>query len=260
MRYEIDTIPVWDSLKTDCECWMCLLEVKARNQALKYYLGPSVMTPETRVQVNDKGFSPEHWRLLAKDPNRQGLGLIVSTHIRTLAGKLGAVTKNLLQEASKLKEKTGASRLLASKEPLKREVNKFIAFLDQEESACLVRERIDESVNRYVFTAAHLFLKDPDFALALEKSQGPCLPHLKLLLKMGLETLPPHTAGAWTSKLMELNRKSLQRLEDEVVYFTQMFDSKNSGADWGSTKDSPERAIQKITGTFREREDPRGRR
>ncbi len=259
MRYEIDTIPVWDALKTDCECWMCLLEVKARNQALKYYLGPSVMTPETRVEVNAQGFSPDHWRLLAKDPNRQGLGLIVSTHLRTLRGKIQESTQELLKQAKKLSAKSGVGALMASKEPVKKNIQELVEFIDREESSCLIQDRIQEALGRYSFTAAHLYLKDPDFPVALKKSRGPCLPHLQHLLKMGLEVLPPRELGFWTTELLELTGKNLERLENEVVHFTQMFDSKNAHADWGNTKDSPGRAIQKITGAFKERDEGRGR-
>lgn len=260
MRYEIDTIPVWDALRTDCECWMCHLETKARNAALRYYLGDSVMIPETRVLVNDKGFSPGHWRLLAKDTNRQGLGLIASTHLRTLAGKLREKSRSLWKEAEKTAAKTGPAALLASKDPLKKGISDLVDFLIREESTCLIQERIDAALDRYAFTAAHLFIKDKDFAPVLLNSKGPCLPHLRRLLTVGAETLGAPDLARWTKTNLELCFSGLERLEEEVVHFTQMFDSKNLGADWGNTKDSPERVIQKITAVFPERDESKGKR
>ena len=82
MKYEIDTIPVWDALKAGTECLLCLLEKRSRQASVRYYLGPSVMVPEVRVEVNKTGFRPENLRLLAKDPNKLGLALISHTRLK----------------------------------------------------------------------------------------------------------------------------------------------------------------------------------
>ena len=56
MKYHIDTIPVWDAMKLDGECLLCALERKTELGEADRYLGASVMEPDTRIQVNEKGF------------------------------------------------------------------------------------------------------------------------------------------------------------------------------------------------------------
>ena len=56
MRYHIDTIPLWDAMKLEGECLLCALERKTELGEAERYLGASVMEPDTRIQVNAKGF------------------------------------------------------------------------------------------------------------------------------------------------------------------------------------------------------------
>ena len=76
MRYHIDTIPVWDALKLDGECLLCALERKTELGEAERYLGASVMEPDTRVQVNDKGFCRRHHAMLfgRRGPRRRRSG------------------------------------------------------------------------------------------------------------------------------------------------------------------------------------------
>ena len=64
MRYHIDTIPVWDAMKLNGECLMCALERKTELGEAERYLGASVMEPDVRVKVNDKGFCRKHHAML----------------------------------------------------------------------------------------------------------------------------------------------------------------------------------------------------
>ena len=62
MKIELETIPVWDGVKSESECFICDLMNKAEEDALDYYLGPAIMVPEIRVEINRKGFCPAHFR------------------------------------------------------------------------------------------------------------------------------------------------------------------------------------------------------
>ena len=65
MKIELETIPVWDGVKSESECFICDLMNKAEEDAVDYYLGPAIMVPEIRVEINRKGFCPAHFRALA---------------------------------------------------------------------------------------------------------------------------------------------------------------------------------------------------
>ena len=84
MRYHIDTIPVWDALKLDGECLLCALERKTELGEAERYLGASVMEPDTRVQVNDKGFCRRHHAMLFGMSNRLGHALMLESHLITI--------------------------------------------------------------------------------------------------------------------------------------------------------------------------------
>ena len=77
MRYHIDTIPLWDAMKLDGECLLCALERKTELGEAERYLGASVMEPDVRVQVNDKGFCRHHQAMLFVGDNRLGHALML---------------------------------------------------------------------------------------------------------------------------------------------------------------------------------------
>ena len=69
MRYHIDTIPVWDAMKLGGECPLCALRRKVELMDVDRYLGASVMEPDTRIQVNEKGFCQRHHKMLTEKKN-----------------------------------------------------------------------------------------------------------------------------------------------------------------------------------------------
>ena len=81
MRYHIDTIPLWDAMKLDGECLLCALERKTELGEAERYLGASVMEPDVRVQVNDKGFCRHHQTMLFVGENRLGHALMLESHM-----------------------------------------------------------------------------------------------------------------------------------------------------------------------------------
>lgn len=56
MKETIYTIPVNEAFEKPCECPMCNLENRFENDRVNYYLGPSLMEPENRIETNETGF------------------------------------------------------------------------------------------------------------------------------------------------------------------------------------------------------------
>ena len=88
MKYHIDTIPVWDAVKLDTECLLCALRKKTEEQEIQRYLGASVMEPDIRIQVNNKGFCGYHHQMLFAQSNRLGHALMLHSHVIELRKKL----------------------------------------------------------------------------------------------------------------------------------------------------------------------------
>ena len=82
MKETIYTIPVNEAFEKPCECPMCNLENRFENDRVNYYLGPSLMEPENRIETNETGFCAKHFKQMYDTrANRLGLGLILHTHL-----------------------------------------------------------------------------------------------------------------------------------------------------------------------------------
>ena len=254
MKYEIDTIPVWDALKAGSECPLCLLEKRSRQAALRYYLGPSVMVPEVRVTVNETGFRPETLRLLAKDPNKLGLALISHTRLKAFRTRLASQTKALRQEADKTAGQSALQGLAAGKS-LREKIARAVVFLREEETRCLVEEKVRQDGERYAFTLLYLWEKDKDFRPVWAASPGTCLRHAPDLLEMASKNLGTPGLGSFVGEYLALMGKSLARVEADVLAFTQTFDSTHSHELVGNPQGALDRCLQKVAGLFPEYED-----
>jgi hypothetical protein len=254
MKYEIDTIPVWDALKAGTECPLCLLEKRSRQAAVRYFLGPSVMVPEVRVTVNETGFRPENLRLLSKDPNKLGLALVTHTRLKTLRAKLASRTKALKAEAAKAAAK-GPVEGLVGKKAVADQLAQVVDFLRTEETRCLIEDKVRLDLERYSFTLVHLWNKDRDFRSAWASSPGTCLHHAPDLLEMAAQQLATGPLGAFTGEYLDLLDRNLARVEQDVLAFTQTFDSTQSHEIVGTPQGALDRCLQKIAGTFPEYEE-----
>ena len=82
MKETIYTIPVNEVFAEKCECPLCELESRFEKETVDYYLGPSLMEPDNRIETNDTGFCARHYGMMYNtQTNRLGLGLILDTYL-----------------------------------------------------------------------------------------------------------------------------------------------------------------------------------
>jgi len=256
MKYHLDTIPVWDAFHEEKECPFCILEDKLEKSYVDSFLGGSVMEPDTRIEVNAKGFCPHHNQLLYKAQNRLGLALMTHTHtIETLkrfkkaAGKLtkgAAFSGSGLFAASLFKRASSGDKGQGSP------MAEFSRWLDGFINSCIICDRMDYSMKRYVYTMLHLWENDSEFRKLTAESKGFCLNHLKAVIDMAEESLSPKKQQELLEMIIPLEEKNLERLEQELLWFTQKFDYRNQDKPWGNSKDSLPRLLQKLTGKYME--------
>lgn len=239
MKYELETIPIWDTYEEDHECPLCILEQKAEQGYIDFYLGSSVMNPETRVEVNKKGFCPGHFsRLFASRKNRHGLGLISHTHMKARAASLEGIEKRLI-----------ARSRFGRGESLKKMAIDYSRLLASGNTSCMICDRLDYTLKRYTFTILYLWKKDDQgFRRKYSESKGFCTCHLPGILAMAPEVLSGSTYADWIKATVENQQKSMERLEKEIFWYTQKFDYQNNDKPWGTSKDALNRVIQKLTG------------
>lgn len=244
MKYKLETIPLWDAFKENTECPICYLAEKAEERYLDFYLGSSVMNPETRVEVNKKGFCPHHFSGLLQIRSNHSLGLITHTHLEKRLTLLESHLKTLKDEAAKT---SGKSMSLKSKK-LSLAIKNLDSHLKEQEESCMICDRIGYTIKRYIYTIIHLWKNDGEFKEYFKKSNGFCLHHLPQLLNMAEETLSAGKLGEFVEDLISLTEKNNKRTEKEILWFSQKFDSKNFDKPWGTSENAHYRTVQKLTG------------
>ena len=95
IKYQLETIPVWDGIQSGSECFICDLMKEALDDNLRFFLGASVMNPETRVKVNSIGFCPEHTAMLVESGHPNSMAVLWETHLEKTRYELSKTFKDM---------------------------------------------------------------------------------------------------------------------------------------------------------------------
>ena len=229
-KYELETIPIWDALDQETECPLCILDERAEERYVQFFLGNSVMVPEMRVEVNKTGFCRSHFKALWRGAaNRHSLSLITHTHL-----------KDIMEHGEKHENRSTRKRGEG--------VASYIEYLRKRDSSCMICDRMDYTRKRYAFTIVHLWRHKEEFRQAISASRGFCYFHLASVLNMAIEQLSKSKSDELASVLIQLQRKEMERIEAELLWYTQKFDYQNDDKPWGTSRDALHRALQKLTG------------
>ncbi|NLP13984.1 MAG: ABC transporter substrate-binding protein [Clostridium sp.] len=253
MKEKIYTIPVTDAFRTECECSMCVLEKKLEDENIEYILGPFLMEPEGRIQTNESGFCRKHFELLYNSQaNRLGLGLIVDTHMQEQNSELKNLyesKKNLLKKDAETSLMKNITNKLSTKQTeTQKFVDELINKLDTLDNSCTICSRISYTMDRYVDVILFLYFKEKDFKAMFGRQKGFCLKHFRLLLEGTKKYLNSKDTAIFVEDLGSIQLQHLERIQQEVSWFTQKFDYRNNDAPWGNSKDALIRSIQKLVG------------
>ena len=235
MRQHIDTIPVWDAFKTDCECPLCVLKETNENNYVQSFTGGSVMEPDVRVEVNTKGFCARHFKMMMVGDRRLGVALMAHTYLKQTMARLG--------EASMAVQAAPAKQSLFGRKPPVPGVD-----LSPITDSCILCDRLKDTMDRYVYTALQLWKKDAAFKMQLKATKGFCLKHYAELLKEAPNNLSGMDLKNFTDALNEVEMKNLARIEQEIEWFTLKFDHKNADKPWGNSRDALPRTVEKLRG------------
>ncbi len=249
MKYQLETIPVWEAYEKEGECPLCTLVEKLESHYADFFLGNSVMIPETRIEVNRTGFCPHHFSLLYAGGNKLGLALMTHTHMKELIGKLEKQLVGLLREARKSSSR-GFVRGLKEGNSLPHKLSESSQNYATQKKSCMICDRLTGTLKRYAFTIIYLWQKDSEFQERFQHSKGFCIPHFHFVNLMAMEVLSRKELGRWLEELVPLEQRALNRLESEVHHFTQKFDHLSNDIPWKNARDALPRALQKLTGWF----------
>ena len=80
MPYHLETIPLWEAMETESPCPLCALHEKCEASEIERSLGGSVMEPDERIRVNERGICGRHHQMLFEKKNRLGHALLTDSH------------------------------------------------------------------------------------------------------------------------------------------------------------------------------------
>ncbi len=241
MRYHIDTIPVWDAVKAKCGCPLCYLRTDIEEKDVDRFLGGSVMDPDTRIRVNEKGFCRRHHKMLYARQNRLGHALMMdSCMIETSARFI-----RIMDEAARPNGAKRTFRLPGMKRG--GEGDSALEKLRALSSSCVLCDSIEENLRRYRYTIAYLFKTDRAFREAFPE-MGFCLDCIPPLVEMAGEELSGEDMRALLAALKEGTGKLLAEEEKNLKNFTLLFDYRNAGKTIEGTKGALEKAVNTLRG------------
>jgi len=254
MKEKIYTIPVTEAFKQDSECPLCLLHIKLEQEYTDYYLGPALMEPDSRIDTNKKGFCRKHFELLYnRQENRLGLALETHTHLKEKIAEIKKLSKAILEEANGNNASGSIIRMLTGRFGSKRQPDsstaaELTAMLTDMEKSCTICSRLEHTMDRYLDVIMYLWSKEADFRKVFAEKKGFCLIHLNMLISAAEKYLNPAESRKFLRLLMQQQIEHLERIEQELEWFTKKFDYRNNEAPWGNSKDALPRSIQKLKG------------
>ncbi len=248
MRYHIDTIPVWDAIKLDGECFLCALKRKTELGEVEHYLGASVMEPDTRIQVNHKGFCCNHQRMLYALDNRLGHALMLESHVDETRDRLHKACKALKAAAKGASAASLMDKLTGKAPSPSKLVEDAASSLEKLTSTCIVCDSIEHNMGRYLHTFFHLYQNDADFRKKFESCKGTCIPHASELIRLAPKELPAKLLPDFVNTLCSLLTENFDRMQEDISWFCRKFDYRYYNEPWKNSRDAVERTVNKLRG------------
>ena len=226
---KLEISKVHDAYSDPGECPLCLLERDAERTYLTSFQHSRVMEPNVRVQTNRQGFCPSHFRKLYDGENKLGLGLVVHTHLRELAGEVGSLLDDLVKSG---KDRTSA----------------VTAALREQRDSCFICGLLRKDTERYILTILYLWNKDPEFLTVFRASRGFCIPHCAGALEQASKSMRADRLRRWLAEVVPLMKGSLGSLERDLHAFTQLHQAGNVSPGTDLERSALGRTLQKIAG------------
>ncbi len=248
MKYHIDTIPIWDAAKKDGECLLCALERRTELGEADRYLGASVMEPDVRIRVNERGFCRKHHGMLFTMSNRLGHALMLESHMIENRERLEKSWKVLDRAADQLRNAGLGDRLNGRAKASKDEVVREARKIQQMAGTCVMCDTIQENMLRYLHTFFHLYKSDGEFRKRFLEGKGLCIPHTGQLLEVAAEELNSKELGEFVRALAGMEKANLDRIQEDISWFIKKFDYRFEKEDWKNSRDAVERTVNKTRG------------
>ena len=92
--------------------------------------------------------------------------------------------------------------------------------------------------------------KDSEFQELFRQSKGFCLPHFADLIEAAETRLSDAQKKELYPQIFDMMQTNMERVQKDVAWFVEKNDYRNKDKDWGESRDSIQRAMQKCTGGY----------
>lgn len=223
MRESILTIPINEIFEPRDGCPICRMRDMLEDRAVEYIMGSAMMEPDVRIETNKQGFCKTHFDKMLAQKNRLSLALMLQSHLteldRDIFGK-----KSMFEGINAKQRKVSA-------------VN----------NDCFVCRKTEWGMSRLMQTVFDMYSAERDFRELFASQPFICVNHYDVLVAFSEKGMDKRYRSEFVSVCGKLVKKGLEALIDDVTVFCNMHDYRNAGGDWGSSKDSIERAIKFLT-------------
>ena len=221
MQYHIDTGLIYEKFKADCECPLCEIEEKIKNQFVNEFLNDAVMEDDSRIAVKKHGFCEKHFDDLFSGKNKLSLALQILTRCEE-------TEKNIVPVKSAKAAKKLADEIL-------REVD-----------ACVICDLIEKSMKKYYITIAQMYKNEREFFKVLYSSKGFCMKHYAELLKYSDRAAP--LSKEYIKTLADVQRRNFDRVKGDLTEFCNAHDYRNAYKPLGKSETALKRIRARLYG------------
>ncbi|MCK5130363.1 MAG: hypothetical protein KAQ68_10945, partial [Clostridiales bacterium] len=144
MKYQIDTIPVWDAIKENSECPFCLIQKNLEDKYVDFYLSDAIMQSHIRIRINETGFCARHYNKMLHSDRKLSLGLTTTTHMDTILKSSQKAMDTLTKDKTDTKKENAA-------------IDALLSQINDTSNTCVVCEDIARDMERYIYTYIHLY-------------------------------------------------------------------------------------------------------
>lgn len=239
MKEKLYTIELTDALKSADECPFCYIERNLEQAAIEFVLGSSYMESDMRDQTDRQGFCGSHTKKMFDYGNALGNAWILKSRLEYLRcglkKQMDSYTPGKTAPVWKRKKTEGEGGGPAS-------------WIREEESHCYICGRIRETYERVLDTFVYMIRHDKDFIQMVRQSKGFCIHHFADLCGVCDRSLNQKEKEALFPVLFSQMEEELSRIQNDIDWFIEKYDYRNTDADWKTSKDAVQRTMQKIVG------------
>ena len=232
MKEQLYTIPVNDAFAKDCECPICEMFNSIQDSAIDFVMGDSYMQDDVRAETDEVGFCDRHIRMLYKNQNRLGLGLMMLTYMNKSIKDIEKKMDQKISAPSLFKKSTSSDSAVGS-------------YCEKIVNSCYVCNKMENLRDSYIKTVFYLYEKDNAFKAKFAGCKGFCTKHYGMLFDEAPKRLNSKDLPEFIKTLNTVYLENFKRVRDDLDWFTLKFDYRNADAPWKNSKDALIRAIQK---------------